>query len=305
MAPAQAQSWPLKPIRLIVPFSPGGVTDAVARLSAEWLGGRLGQSVVVENKPGANGAIAADYVAHAPADGYTLLTASLPQMAILPQMTRTPYDPRRDFALISIIGANMMVLAAGQGQPFGTLQGFIDEARRHPGALSYASAGSGTVSHLTMALLLSRAGIQVEHVSYKGGGPALADVLAGHIPMYFANVAEVLPHLASGRLRLLAVSGEHRAAQLPQVPTVAESGFPGFHTETWNGLAAPAHTPVDVIGRLAAEVAAAARDPGFAGRLSAIGVYPVGDTPEAFAHTLEHDVALWGQAVRVSGARVE
>ncbi len=300
-----AQAWPQKPLRLVVPFTPGGVTDAIARMSAEWLTARLGQPVIVDNRPGANGAIAAEYVMHAAPDGYTLLTASLPQMAILPQMTRTPYDPVRDFAPVVIVGSNVLALAVNDRVPSRDLKTLLAHARENPGKVSYASAGSGTVSHLTLALLLSRAGVQMEHVPYKGGGPALADVLAGHIPMYFGNLAEVLPHAGSPRVRILAVSGERRAPALPAVPTVAEQGFAGFRTNTWNGIAAPARTPVAVIERIAREIDLATRDAGFVARLEAIGVDPVGGTPAAFARTLEGDIHLWSEAIKASGARVE
>jgi tripartite-type tricarboxylate transporter receptor subunit TctC len=302
---ALAQAWPQKPLRLVVPFTPGGVTDAIARMSAEWLTARLGQPVIVDNRPGANGAIAAEYVMHAAPDGYTLLTASLPQMAILPQMTRTPYDPVRDFAPVVIVGSNVLALAVNDMVPSRDLKTLLAHARENPGKVSYGSAGSGTVSHLTLALLLSRAGVQMEHVPYKGGGPALADVLAGHIPMYFGNLAEVLPHAGSSRVRIIAVSGERRAPALPAVPTVAEQGFPGFRTNTWNGIAAPARTPVAVIERIAREIDLATRDAGFVARLEAIGVDPVGGTPAAFVRTLEGDMRLWSEAIKASGARVE
>ena len=302
---ALAQVWPQKALRLVVPFTPGGVTDAIARMSAEWLPARLGQPVVVDNRPGANGAIAAEYVMHASPDGYTLLTASLPQMAILPQMTRTPYDPVRDFAPVLIVGSNVLALAVNDMVPSRDLKTLLAHARENPGKVSYGSAGSGTVSHLTLALLLARAGVQMEHVPYKGGGPALADVLAGHIPMYFGNLAEVLPHAASPRVRVIAVSGERRAASMPGVPTVAEQGFPGFRTNTWNGIAAPARTPTAIIDRIARELDIATRDAGFVARLEAIGVDPVGGTPAAFSRTLEADIRLWSEAIKASGARVE
>jgi tripartite-type tricarboxylate transporter receptor subunit TctC len=304
--PAFAQNaWPQKPIRLVVPFTPGGVTDAVARLAGEWLSSRLGEAVIVDNRPGANGAIAAEFVMRAAPDGYTLLTASLPQMAILPQMTRTPYDPQRDFAPVVIVGANALALAVNDTVPSRDLRTLLAYARENPGKVSYASAGSGTVSHLTLALLLSRAGVSMAHVPYKGGGPALADVMAGHIPMYFGNLAEVLPHASGGRIRVLAVSSERRASQLPNVPTVAEQGFAGFRTNTWNGIAAPARTPAAIIDRIAREIDQATHDAGFVARLEAIGVEPVGGTAAAFARTLEGDIRLWAEAIRVSGAKVD
>jgi tripartite-type tricarboxylate transporter receptor subunit TctC len=301
--PAGAQTWPQKPVRIVVPFSPGGNTDSIARITAEWLSQKLGQPVLVENKPGASGAIAAEFVARAPADGYTLFLATLPQMAVLPAMTKTPYDPVADFAPISVIASNNFALAMNDLIPAKTLPEFVAYARERPGKLVYASAGTSSISHLTMVLLLKRAGLQLEHVSYKGGAPALADVVAGHVPMYFGNLAEIVPHAGGGKIKILAVSGEKRAPQLPNVPTVAEQGYPGFQTNTWNALAAPAKTPQPVIDRLAREIALAVRDPAFVQRLESIGVDPVGNTPAEFAALLKADLATWAEAVRVAGVK--
>lgn len=300
---AQAQTWPQKPLRIIVPFSAGGNTDSIARITAEWLTQKLGQTVIVENKPGASGAIAAEFVARAPADGYTLFMATLPQMAVLPAMTKTPYDPVADFAPVSIVASNAFALAVNDLIPAKTLPELIAYVRQRPGKLVYASAGTSSLSHLSVVLLLKRAGLEMEHVSYKGGAPALADVVAGHAPMYFGNLAEIIPQSKSGKIKVLAVSGEKRAPQLPNVPTVAEQGFPGYHTNTWNAIAAPAKTPQAVIDRLAREIAAATRDPGFIQRLENIGVDAVGNTPAEFAAVLKADLETWAEAVRVSGVK--
>jgi len=302
---ARSQDWPQKPVRLIVPFPPGGVTDNIARHTADWLTRKLGQNVIVENRPGASGAIAVEFVAKSPADGYTLLMAPLPQMAILPAMTRTPYDPEKDFAPITIVGSNVFALAVHRSLPADTLPKFVAFVKARPGQVSYASAGSGTVSHLTMALFMQRAGLDMVHVPYKGGGPAVADTIAGHVPLYFGNLSEVLPHAAGTRIRVLAVSGEKRAPQLPETPTVAESGYPGFRTSTWNGIAAPARTPQAVVERVAREMRPAANDAGFVGKLQVIGVDAICGTPEEFAKTLKADMAIWAEAVRISGAKVE
>ena len=302
---APAQEWPQRPVRILVPFAAGGVTDSIARISAEWLGRRLGQSVIVENRPGASGAIAVEAVARSPADGYTLLMAPLPQMAILPAMTKTPYDPVKDFALVTIVGSNMFALAVHRSLPVDTLPKFVSFVKARPGQVSYASAGSGSVSHLTVALLMQRASLDMVHVPYKGGAPALVDVVAGHVALYFGNLAEVLPHASANRIRVLAVSGEKRAPQLPGVPTVAESGYPGFRTYTWNGIAAPARTPLAVIERIAKEMQPAANDAAFVGKLQGIGVDAICGTPEEFAKTLRADTVIWAEAVRISGAKVE
>ena len=302
---ALAQSWPTKPLRLVVPFSPGGNTDSIARIGAEFLGKRLGVVVVVENKPGANGAIAAESVARAPSDGYTLFMATAPQMAVLPHLTKTPYDPIKDFDPVTIVASNVFAMAVGEAVPAKNLQEFTALARAQAGKMAYASAGNGSVSHLSMALFLSRAKVEMTHVSYKGGAPALADVLAGHVPVYFANVAEVLPHIKSNRIRVLAVSGAKRVPQLPGVPTVAESGYAGFQTNTWNGYAAPAKTPKAIVERIATEMASIATDPDFIKRMDAIGVQVVCNKPAEMAAQLREDTALWGQAVKISGARLE
>jgi|SRR5688572_4728076 tripartite-type tricarboxylate transporter receptor subunit TctC len=302
---ALAQEWPQRPVRILVPFAAGGVTDSIARISADWLTRRLGQSVIVENRPGANGAIAVEAVARSPADGHTLLMAPLPQMAILPAMTKTPYDPVKDFIPITIVGSNMFALAVHKSLPVDTLPRFVAFVKARPGQVSYASAGSGSVSHLTVALFMQRAGLDMVHVPYKGGAPALVDVVAGHVALYFGNLAEVLPHARASRIRVLAVSGDKRAPQLPDVPTVAASGYPGFRTFTWNGIAAPARTPQAIIERIAREMQPAAGDAAFVSKLQGIGVDAICGTPEEFAKTLKADTVIWAEAVRISGARIE
>ncbi len=304
-ATAPAQAWPAKPIRLVVPFAAGGNTDSIARISAEFLGKQIGQVVIVENKPGANGALAAEAVARAPADGYTLFMATAPQMAVLPHLTKTPYDPVKDFEPVTIVASNVFAMAVGSGVAAKTLDEFAALVRAQAGKMPYASAGSGSVSHLSMASFLTRAKLDMVHVSYKGGAPALADVLAGHVPVYFANVAEVLPHLTGGKIRVLAVSGAQRVPQLPGVPTIAESGYPGFQTNTWNAIAAPARTPKAVVDRIAEAMAIAAKDADFVKRMNAIGVQVVCNKPAEFAAQLREDFTAWGQAVKLSGAKLE
>jgi tripartite-type tricarboxylate transporter receptor subunit TctC len=305
-AAVHAQSWPQKPVKVVVPFPPGGVTDSIARITVDWLSQKLGQPVLAENKPGASGAIAAEYVAHSAPDGYTLFMAASPQLAIVPHVQKIPYDPFRDFAPVSIVGENMFALGVNDRFPARTLGELVEYAKARPGQLNFASAGTGTVSHLTMALFLARAGLRIEPVLYKGGGPAIADVLAGQVPMYFGNLNELLPHAgAGGRVRVLAVSGAKRAAQLPDVPTVAEQGYPGFHTETWNGVIGPAGMPAEVIDRVQREIATGCKDAAFIGRLAKIGVDPVCSTPTDFARTIRQDFDLWREAVRAAGMKME
>ncbi|HEY6822502.1 MAG TPA: tripartite tricarboxylate transporter substrate binding protein [Burkholderiales bacterium] len=304
-AAAHAQSWPQKPVKVVVPFPPGGVTDSIARITVDWLSQKLGQPVLAENKPGASGAIAAEYVARSAPDGYTLFMAASPQLAIVPHVQKIPYDPLRDFAPVSIVGENMFALGVNDQFPARTLGELVEYAKARPGQLNFASAGSGTVSHLTMALFLARAGLRIEPVLYKGGGPAMADVLAGQVPMYFGNLNELLPHAGGGRVRVLAVSGAKRAAQLADVPTVAEQGYPGFHTETWNGLIGPAGMSAEVIDRIQREVATGCKDAAFVSRLAKIGVDPVCSTPAEFARTIRQDFELWREAVRAAGMKIE
>jgi tripartite-type tricarboxylate transporter receptor subunit TctC len=300
-----AQSWPTKPVRVIVPFPPGGVTDSIARITAEWLTQRLGQPVVADNRPGASGAIAADLVARAEPDGYTLFSAATPQLAIVPYVQKINYDPVKDFSPISIVGTNAFALGCNtEKTPVKSLGELVEYAKARPGQLNYGSPGSGSVGHLSMALFLERAGLKMEAVLYKGGGPAMADLVAGVVNCYFGNYNELLPHAGgSGRVRILATSGEKRARQLPDVPTVAEQGYPGFRTETWNGYVAPANTPREVIDRIQREIAMGCKDATFVARLDRIGVDAVCSTPAAFSQAITADLALWKQAVQAAGVK--
>ncbi len=301
---AFAQSYPAKPVKVIVPFPPGGVTDAIARITAEWLTQRTGQTFIAENRPGASGAIAADLVARADPDGYTLLSAATPQLSIVPHVQKISYDPLKDFAPVSIVGTNPFALGCNAGKiPAATLKEFVDYAKAHPGQLSYASPGSGSVGHLTMALFVARAGLKMEAVLYKGGGPAMADVVAGHVPCYFGNLNELIPHAGTGKVKLFAVSGSARAPQLPDVPTVAEQGSPGFRTLTWNGYVAPGGTPREIVERLSREIAAGCKDATFVGRLNKIGVDAVCSTPAEFSQAVRDDLALWKEAVQAAGMK--
>jgi tripartite-type tricarboxylate transporter receptor subunit TctC len=298
-----AQQWPQRPVKVVVPFPPGGVTDSIARITADWLTPRLGQPVIAENRPGASGAIAAEFVARSEADGYTLLSAATPQLAVVPHVQKISYDPLKDFAPVSILGTNAFALGCNEKMPSRNLSEFVAYVKERQGQLSFASAGSGSVGHLTMALFLARAGLKMEPVLYKGGGPAMADVLAGHVPCYFGNLNELIPHAGGGRVRVLAVSGERRAPQLPQVPTVAEQGYPGFRTMTWNGYVAPAATPRDIVERLAREIAAGCKDAAFVERLNKIGVDAVCSTPAEFSRAIKEDLGTWKEAVQAAGMK--
>jgi tripartite-type tricarboxylate transporter receptor subunit TctC len=302
-APALSQQWPQKPIRMIVPFSPGGLTDGIARLVGRQLSESLGQPLIMENMGGAAGAIAASSVARAPPDGYTLFLGSLTQIAVVPAIENVSYDPVKDFAPISDIASAPFVLIVNSSVPAKTLKEFVDYVRSEPGQITYASAGVGSISHLSMALFLKRAGIDMIHVPYKGGAQAITDLLGGHVAAYFGTRTDAVQQFGTGMIRLLAVSDQKRSAQFPDVPTVAESGYPGFRTITWNGLMAPAMTPKAIIDKLAGEARRAVKSQAFVQSLPNIGVDPIGDSPAEFAATIAADVPLWAEAVRVAGVK--
>jgi tripartite-type tricarboxylate transporter receptor subunit TctC len=297
--------WPDRPVKIVVPYPPGGNTDAIARLVARPLTQGLGQQIVVENRPGASGVIALEAVARSLADGYTLLLTPVGQLAIAPAMMKTRYDPVRDFAPISIIATNPLVLTVNANFPAKTLREFVDYVRGRNGTIPYASSGDGSLSHLTAVLFFNRAGLQMVHVPYKGGAQVQMDMLGGRMPAYFASLSDVLPQAKKGTLRLLAQTGDTRAPQLPDVPTVADQGYPGFKSQSWNGLLAPAGTSKAIVARLAGLAATATQDPELASRMQTIGVIPIGNTPQQFADILRADIAIWGETVRVSGAKVE
>jgi len=298
---AGAQSWPARPVKVVVPFGAGGNTDIVARIIAQPLSEALGQAFVVENRPGAAGALGAEAVAHAPPDGYTLLMASLPQLAILPVMGRTGYDPVKDFAPISNIGTNPFILTVGPALPVKTVAEFVEQVRPQPKELAYAAMGAGSLNHLTMALFLHRAGLDMNAVQYKGGPAGLTDLIGGHIHAYLASVSHVAPYANSNELRFLAVTSESRVPQFPDVPTLAEAGFPGFRSVLWTGLLGPGGMPKEIVDRIAGEIARAIKDPSVRERLASNGVDPLGDTPESFAATIAADIAFWTDAVKVAG----
>ncbi len=302
-----AQAWPQKSVRVLVPFAAGGNTDAIARIAAERLSQVLGQQFVVENRTGAGGAIAAEAVARSPADGYTLFVSSVAQLAVLPFIQKVSYDPVADFAPVSIIGSNPLVLGISTTMlpEVKTLRGLVDHVRARPGAVPYASGGTGSLSHLVMVMLIQRAGLSMEHVNYKGGAPAMVDLLGGQVPMYFGNLADYVPHAKSDRLRLLATSGERRASSFPELPTVAESGFPGFRVVTWNGLLAPGGTSPAVIERLSRVMIEMARDPVIVRRLREIGVDAIGSTSAEFVEAIRTDLRSFGDAVRAAGIRAD
>jgi tripartite-type tricarboxylate transporter receptor subunit TctC len=300
---AQAQTWPNKPVTVIVPFASGGNTDGIARMISQRLSDAFGQPFVVENKGGAGGALAADFVARAEPDGYTMFVTAAPVFAIVPKMMKVRYDPIVNFAPISNIASNPFVLVVSGDLPVKSVAELVAYARKQKDSLSYASAGNGSLTHLSMALFLKQAGIEMTHIPYKGNAPALSDVIAGHVQAMFSNLSDALPQIAAGTVRPIAVSGSKRAAPIPNVPTIAESGFPNFNALTWNGLVAPAGTPKAIIDKVAKEVAAATRDPKFSEKLAGYGVDPLGNTPAEFSAMIAADVATWAGALEAAGIK--
>lgn len=303
-AAAQPLDWPQHPVRVIGPYAAGGNADVLARLTGQRLSEAFGQQFVAENRVGGNGVIAAEAVAHAPPDGYTLMWAVLPPVAIQPAMTKVPYDPVKDFAPISVVGTNPFVLVVHKDVPAKTVQEFISWVKSQPNKLSYAEGAVGSITHLAMALFLKRAGVEMTNVSYRGNNPALTDVVAGHVPTMFSNVSDALPQINSGAIRALAVSSDKRLPQLPDVPTVAES-FPGYSAITWNGLMAPAETPKPIIDKIATEITKASKDPQFVEKLAKLGADPLGNTPTEFAALIAADLKTWDEAVAVAGLKAK
>jgi tripartite-type tricarboxylate transporter receptor subunit TctC len=268
---------------------------------ARHLGEAFGQPFVMENRPGASGAIAAEAVARSPADGYTLFLASLTQIAIMPAAIKTSFDPLKDVVPISAISTNSLVLVVHPSLPVKSVAEFVAYARNQHGQLTYAAAGVGSITHLAMALFLKRAGIEMTPVMYKGGAPAMTDIIAGHVKTQFAIAASVVPYAVGDMLRLLAVSSAQRMPQISHVPTISESGFPGFQVLNWTGLVAPTGTPRQVVQRIANEVVRAANDPKTAALLRANGVDALGNTPDEFAAMIATDIPLWREAVAIAG----
>ena len=302
---AWAQAYPVKPVRLVVPSSPGGGTDITARLLAPKLSEALGQQVVVENRAGAGTMIGTEVVAKSPPDGYTLLMG-LSTLAINPAMyKKVPYDTVRDFAPISQVISAPNMLVVHPSVPVKTVKELIAFTRARPGQLNYASAGHGTNPHLSMELFLSMTQLKVVHIPYKGLGPGMVDLVAGHVSLATATMLTGLPHVKSGRLRCLGTTGAQRAAVLPEYPTVAEAGVPGYEASQWYGVLAPAQTPGEIVKRLHTEVVRILKTPDMRQKLVADGTDPVGSSPDEFARYIRSELAKWGKVARDAGIKPE
>ncbi|WP_305245978.1 tripartite tricarboxylate transporter substrate binding protein [Polaromonas sp.] len=297
---------PNKTVRLVVPFAAGGVTDSSARAIAEKLGARLGQTIIVDNRPGASGNLGTDAVARSAPDGCTLLLGFDGTLAINPHVfQKLPFDPLRDFEPITKLGDATLILVAHPSLPANTLQELIALGRSKPDLLSYGTSGTGGTPHLAGELLQQRTGMQMKHVPYKGGGQAIVDVLGGHIPLVYTAVASAQQHVKSGKLKAIAISSEKRTASLPEVPTFAESGLPGFVVDSWVGVLAPARTPRPIVERLQREIAAVLAMPEIRDRYAMLGIEPAGNTPERFAAQLRADYERWERVVKQAQIRVE
>jgi len=303
---ALAQSYPAKPIRLIVPFAAGGGNDNVARLVGKHLSDSLGQQLVIDNRPGAGGVLGAELAAKAVPDGYTLFLGGVGSHAVNPNLNVSlPYDPIRDFAPVALLAQAPLVLVVHPSVPADSITAFVALARSRPGQLNYASNGNGSSSHLAAVMFDSMTGVDMVHVPYKGLSPALTDLLSGRVQLMFSSVVAILPHIKAGKLRGLAVTGSRRLASMPNLPTIAESGLPGYEASSWYGVLAPAGTPREIVARLNAELVKALEQPEVRTSLLAEGAEPIGGSPEQFAAHIRSEMERLGKMIREAKIRPE
>jgi len=303
-AAAQAQVYPAKPIRLVVPYSAGGGADNAARIIAARLTTTLGQTVVIDNRPGGSGMIGAQAVAQAAPDGYTVLYDAS-AFAVNPALRKMAFDPAKDLMPVSLAVTVPNILVVPPSAPYKTVQEFVDHARKHPGEMTYASYGAGSAAHLIGELLKNQAGIDLLHVPYKGGAPALTDVMGGQVNSYFANAASGMSYVKSGKLRALAVTSAKRMASMPDVPTLAESGFKNFEVLEWNGFFVPKGTSNGVVAKLAKEIQAATMDPETRQKLIGLGVDPIGSSPDVFSKFVQTEMSRWATLVKSNNITVD
>jgi tripartite-type tricarboxylate transporter receptor subunit TctC len=302
---AQPQDYPVRPVRVVVPFSAGGPNDIIARLVAQKLSEALGQQFVVDNRPGAGGNLGTDSVAKAPPDGYTLLSAGPGSLIMNPLLNKVPYDTARDFAPVSLMASAPNVLVVHPSVPATSVKELIELARAQPGRLNYASAGTGSSAHFAVALFAAMARVELAHVPYRGTGPGINDLVGGQVQLAIFGIPPVLPHVKTGRLRALAVTGKRRSSELPEVPTVDEAGVPGYEMNPWYGLLAPAGTPRAIVARLGSEVSKIVRAVEMREKLAAQGAEPAGGTPEDYAAVIQSDTAMWTRVIKETGIKVE
>jgi len=303
---AVGQGYPAKPVRIIVPYPPGGSTDILARAIGAKLSDGWKQSVVVENRIGASGMIGAEYVARSPADGYTLMMASPAEIALNQNLfSKMTYSPEKDFAPITLIAIMPLVIATNPQLPVTSVRELVELAKANARPLSFASPGTGSSQHLTGELFNSMAGVRIEHVPYKGAGQSIPDVISGQVPLGVYGLLTIMPHIKSGRMRLLAVTTPKRAAAAPETPTLAESGFPGFDTSLWFGLLAPAATPKELIGKIHDDAVRALRLPDMLERIDSQGAEAVGNTPAEFAAFIAAETAKYARIIKQANVRLD
>ena len=303
--PAMGQAYPARPVKLVVPFPPGGVTDLVGRVLAQALSKGLGQPVITENRPGGGGAIGVDAVAKALPDGYSIALAPAGSLAISVSLTKLPYDPLKDLAPISLVATLPFAAVAHPGAGIDSVGELVAKAKRAPGTISFGSVGNGTSPHLAGELFKTMAGIDLVHVPYKGSSPALTAVIAGEIPVAFVDLTAALPHIRGGKVRGLATTGARRPAAAADMPTMAEAGVPGYEIVGWLGLVAPAGAPPQVVQRLNAEARRASTLPEVRERLLAVAVEPMAATPGEFAAFIAAEIPRWARIVQASGAKLD
>lgn len=302
---AQAD-YPTRPVRLIVPYPAGGGTDAFARMAGERLAQHLGQAVIVDNKPGAGTMIGADLVAKSPADGYTVLLGDTGTYAVNRSLfQKVPYDVERDFAPVSLTARFALLLVAHPSLDVTSVSDLLRVAKARPGAVNYASVGIGSPHHLAMELFKRQAGLFMTHIAYRGGAPAVADLLPGRVPLMFLDVVSAAQHVQAGKIKVLGVASPTRLAQLPNVPTVAEQGFPGFEAWAWQGLAVPAGTPTAAVQRLNAAFGAVAAEPEFRSRMAEMGTELIPSSPAAMAAYVKAETDKWGRLIRANKISAE
>jgi tripartite-type tricarboxylate transporter receptor subunit TctC len=300
---SSGHGYPSKPIRVMVPYATGGATDLIARLVGQKWSERLGQPVLVDNRTGAGGVIGADAAAKAPADGYTVLLAVPAEMVILPHLQKMPYRVDRDFAPVSLAAVTPLIFVVHPALPVKTVKDVISLAKSRPGQLTYASAGTGGVQHLAGELLKITAKIDLLHVPYKGAGPVMPDLLGGHVPMFFSGMPPAMPHVRAGKLRAIAVTTAKRSPAVPDVPTMQESGIPGFDISNWFAYFVPAGTPADVIAKLNAEANRALRLPDVKEKLASVGAEVVGTSPQELEKFVQSESAKFAKLIKASGAK--
>jgi tripartite-type tricarboxylate transporter receptor subunit TctC len=305
-APAAGQAYPVKPVRMVLPYPPGGGSDTIGRPLAQKLSESLGQQVVVENRGGANGNIGMEHAARAAPDGYTIVFALTAQLAVNPALYgKVPYDPVKDFAPITLLGTGAYILVVHPSLPAKTLKQLIALAKAQPGQIAYSSSGNGSGGHLAAELMNSMAGIRMLHVPYKGGGPALVDLIAGQVQVLFSTQLASWPHIQGGRIRALAVSTAKRPASIPDLPTIAEAGLPGYDSGVWYGVLAPAGTSREIITRLNGEIVRALNLPDYRGLLVNNAIDPIGSPPEQLGQYIKSELVKWAKVVKDAGVRVD